>query len=518
MDENNMNGFDNNQDNIREEISSNRADSVIEKKNDDAAPTQQKQEDYSLYNIRPNEKKSDEADGEKQQGYYQPPYQQQYYAYSANVNNMQQSASNAPKEKKRNPWKVIAIVLASIMFGCALAVGVILPVAQELGYILPQEQPAQNEEEEKENKFEDFFDVPDAEENEWANTQDEDTSKKHDYSNVDYPEELPDFDGKNITITDKYNPVPEIAKQVSPAVVEVMAYDSNKDGEISGSLGTGVIVSTDGYIVTNAHVVSGGEKIAVTLNNANEYEGVLMGVDSNLDIAVIKINAKGLTAVKIADSNKTIVGERVVAIGNPSGAGANLTGTVTVGYVSAVDREILFNDTYQKFIQTDVALNPGNSGGPLLNDRGEIIGIVTLKSLVSSVLEDGSTIDTEGIGFAIPINSAMESASKIILDGDVKRPGLGVKVYEVDEKYAEENNLHKGVVIREFIDGSLAQQAGLQIDDIICGIDGREITTLDELSAQLGNKYVGDTIKVTVWRDGKYLYFDIVLSDLNTLN
>ncbi len=222
--------------------------------------------------------------------------------------------------------------------------------------------------------------------------------------------------------------------------------------------------------------------------------------------------------MKIADSSKVIVGERAIAIGNPAGAGAYLTGTVTVGYVSAVERELLFNDTYQRFIQTDVALNPGNSGGPLLNDKGELIGIVTLKSLVSSVAEDGTIIDTEGIGFAIPINSAMETAGKIILSGDIERPGLGVMVQEITEEMAKENDLHAGVLIQSFIEGSLAESAGLQVNDIICGFDGREIKTMDELSAELGNRYVGDKITLKVWRAGEYLEFDIVLSDLNTLD
>ena len=132
-----------------------------------------------------------------------------------------------------------------------------------------------------------------------------------------------------------------------------------------------------------------------------------MGVDESIDIAVIKIEAKGLSAIKIGNSSETMVGERAIAIGNPKGAGTNLTGTVTVGYISAVNREILFNDTRQKFIQTDAALNPGNSGGPLVNEKGEVIGIVTLKSLVSTVEVDGTSINAEGIGFAIPIDTAM---------------------------------------------------------------------------------------------------------------
>ena len=537
MDENKFNNLENEEakdipTDAAEEVKAEATEQLVNEP-EEAAKT-----DYSLYNIRPNAENQVQLMPQPQSQYsgqyYQPPYQRQYYSadqppyqqapQQPTMQNDGQGLHAAQPEqpkKKGRVWKIIAIVVAAVMFSCALLAAVIVPIVQELGYMPNTEtqDPQTGEQEENDviKEFEDFFNGWMDEGNQWNDTLPEE-EVEYDYSDVEYPDTLPAFDGKSIVITDKYNPVPEIASQVSACVVEVFASTDNADGTVSGSLGTGVIISSEGYILTNAHVISGGQNITVTLNSGDECEGTLMGVDSNMDIAVIKIDKNGLKAVKIADSSKVIVGERAIAIGNPAGAGAYLTGTVTVGYVSAVERELLFNDTYQRFIQTDVALNPGNSGGPLLNDKGELIGIVTLKSLVSSVAEDGTIIDTEGIGFAIPINSAMETAGKIILSGDIERPGLGVMVQEITEEMAKENDLHAGVLIQSFIEGSLAESAGLQVNDIICGFDGREIKTMDELSAELGNKYVGDKITLKVWRAGEYLEFDIVLSDLNTLD
>ena len=454
--------------------------------------------DMSFPLDRPFESKTD--NNEKKEGIYDL-----YNIRPVNAQNSSQGLHAEPKKKKKGGvWRILAIILVSILFGCALSVTVIIPVGQQLGFFdnnsggTAQQNPQPNPNTNNNNK----------ENNE---------RPVHDYSNVEYPEELPNFDGEQVVIKNQYNPVPEIADQVSDCVVGISSMITDSEGNASGSRGTGVIISSEGYIVTNEHVTRNGGDITVTLNDGTEYLGTLMGVDESIDIAVIKIEAKGLSAIKIGNSSETMVGERAIAIGNPKGAGTNLTGTVTVGYISAVNREILFNDTRQKFIQTDAALNPGNSGGPLVNEKGEVIGIVTLKSLVSTVEVDGTSINAEGIGFAIPIDTAMNSVKNIILGGDVKRPGLGVKIMEINEEYAKEMGIHKGLYIDSFIEGSLGEKAGLKQGDIIIACEGEEVETLSQFQAILGGKFVGDSIQITVWRDGEEIDFNIVLSDMNKI-
>lgn len=427
-----------------------------------------------------------------------------YALYNTRPEGAAHAANNAepPKKKKGRGLKIAAVIIVAVMFGCALAVAVVVPVMQSVG-ILPSktEEPSQTP-------------VPSAGvEN---NTVNGNNRTEHDYSGVVYPETLPDFDGEDVTITNLYNPVPEIAAQSADSVVGITAIVTDKDGNMSGSRGTGIILSSEGYIVTNNHVIAVGGDITVTLNDGTEYKATLMGTDENIDIAVLKIDAPDLKAMKIGDSAACVAGGQAIAIGNPKGAGTSLTGTVTVGYISAVDREILFNETRQKFIQTDTAINPGNSGGPLLNEKGELIGVVTLKTLVAAVEQDGTSINAEGIGFAIPVNTAMESVKSIILSGDVKRPGLGVKVYEIPEEQ-EQSFGHAGLYIDSFIDGSLGKAAGLQEGDIIFECDGVTVNELADFKAILGAKYVGDSVHLKVFRDGSVIEFDIKLSDMNKI-
>ena len=283
----------------------------------------------------------------------------------------------------------------------------------------------------------------------------------------------------------------------------------------ASSRGTGFVISSSGYIMTNYHVISGGAKFVVTDHDGTEYDAKLVGGDENLDVAVLKIEAN-LPALAIGDSESTRVGEMVVAIGDPAGAGQNLTGTVTVGYVSAVNRELLFNNMRQKFIQMDAAVNPGNSGGPLFNSKGEVIGMVTLKSLVSSVDASGSTINTEGIGFAIPINSAIDAAQQIISSGSVQRPGIGIRYSTITQQMAEANNLVPGNLVATFMGGSTAQQAGLEVGDIITRCDGQDVMEVN-MSDIVNSKKIGDSIAVTVWRDGQELEFTILIGDVNQM-
>ncbi|MBR4079145.1 MAG: trypsin-like peptidase domain-containing protein, partial [Christensenellaceae bacterium] len=335
--------------------------------------------------------------------------------------------------------------------------------------------------------------------------------------------QLPHIGGNAPTITDYVNPVPDIAEQLSDGVVLITTEVTTqfRDGKeqtdtISG--GTGFVISEEGFIVTNNHVIEGGSSFMVTLPNKSEYSAKLVGTDTETDLAVLKIEPKEtLTVLPIGNSDKVRVGEMVIAIGNASGAGETLTGSVTVGYVSAVNREISFNGTQQAFIQTDAALNSGNSGGPLVNSKGEVVGVCTLKSLISSYTEYGESINSEGLGFAIPINKAMEKVQRIILSGSIKKPGIGLNYYQLNEEYCKEHNVPMGLLIDSFMPDSPSERAGLKVGDIIVKADGTPIEKIESISAYIGEKGIGGKVVFTVYRDGEYLDYSIDIEDVNAM-
>ena len=308
--------------------------------------------------------------------------------------------------------------------------------------------------------------------------------------------------GKNLSMT-------EVAQIVSPSVVVVTTEKMVASGGwyvqnrvISGA-GSGVIMTEDGYILTNSHVVSGASQITVTINEEN-YSATLMGEDPESDIAVLKIDASGLTPAVMGDSDSLAVGEQVLAVGNPLG---ELGGTITNGIVSALNRNVKVEGNQMTLIQTNASVSPGNSGGGLFNMQGELIGIVNAKS---------SGNDAEGLGFAIPVNAAWQVASDLIENGYVSgRPAMGVTIVEVDtpEKAASYGLSNMGVYIYQVETGSAAERAGLQAGDRILSIDDVEITTSDTLTNYIKSRSVGDTVKLTVARSGKMVQVELVLSE-----
>ena len=329
--------------------------------------------------------------------------------------------------------------------------------------------------------------------------------------------------GQMPQITNEINPVPEIATALEKSVVGVIT-SAKIDGKVQPyGRGTGFVIHEDGYIMTNYHVIAGGVEFAITIaDEETEYPAQLVGGDATMDIAVLKVDASALglnlVAAALGDSDQTKVGEIAVAVGNPSGAGANLTGTVTVGYISALKRPLMFNGSEQLFTQTDAAVNPGNSGGPLVNSKGEVIGVVTLKSLVSSVDETGSPINAEGIGFAIPINSAAKTALQIIGSGSVKRPGIGIEFRTIDAVTAQEEDLVEGKQIASFMQNSTAKEAGLAVDDIITHINGISVVEQSNaLADAIASSNIGDSIVLTVWRDGEVNDCTVTIGDINTM-
>ena len=260
--------------------------------------------------------------------------------------------------------------------------------------------------------------------------------------------------------------------------------------------GSGVIYTSDGYIITNNHVVAFADELEVTLYDNRKFKATLVGRDEKTDLAVIKIEATDLPALQVADSDMAKVGEWVLAIGNPF----NLTSTVTAGIISAKGRNISLlggGSAIEAFIQTDAAVNPGNSGGALVDTEGRLLGINTAIATRTGAYQ--------GYSFAIPANLAKRIADDIIEYGSYRRPYLGIEINELDSEKAQELgiSISQGVIIENLIDGGSAQYAGIQPKDVITKVDGRAVKNVPELQELIGRAKIGDTVTLTVNRQGK---------------
>ncbi len=286
------------------------------------------------------------------------------------------------------------------------------------------------------------------------------------------------------------------------------AVTTNIFGQVSetASSGSGFIISEDGYVISNYHVVEGATKLTVITYDTKEYEAKVVGFDAGNDVALLKIEAKGLHPVKIGSSDSLIVGDQVAAIGNPLG---ELTSSLTVGYVSAKDRTINTEGSFINMIQIDAAINPGNSGGPLFNMKGEVIGINTAK--YSGATGSGATI--EGIGFAIPIDDVMDIVNDLKEFGYVNSAYLGVSVMGVDDQTSALYGLPHGSLIQSVVDGSCADKAGLKQQDIIVKLGDYEIASNTDLTRALRRFKAGDETVVTVYRAGQNVELSIVLDE-----
>ncbi len=278
--------------------------------------------------------------------------------------------------------------------------------------------------------------------------------------------------------------------------------------------GSGIIISEDGYIVTNNHVVdtsssssysyydiSDATSVKVKLYGSDEtYDAQIVGKDSQTDLAVLKIDKTDLTAAEFADSDQAVVGEFALAVGSPLG----LDTTVTTGIISAVNREVESDGTKYVCIQTDAAINSGNSGGALVNSDGKVIGINTLKLSGSGV---------EGIGFAIPINSTLDVISQLKDHSKVLRPYIGISGIDLDESTAKRYDLVLGVYVKTVQNFSPAEKAGLQAGDVIIQADGKDIKTMDELNEIKNSHQIGDTIKLKINRSGQEKELTVTLEE-----
>ena len=268
-------------------------------------------------------------------------------------------------------------------------------------------------------------------------------------------------------------------------------------------------MSEDGYVITNNHVVSGGDRFTVILNDSTSYEAKLVGTDEQTDLAVLKIDADGLTAAEFGDSDSVKVGDRAFAIGSPGGV--QYQNSFTGGFISAINRNVTINDRMMSLIQTDTAINPGNSGGALINASGQVIGITSSK-LSSSSSADSASI--EGMGFAIPMSTTKEIVDELIAHGHVTgRPAIGISGYDIDEARAAYFNLPQGVYVSSVDTASDAYTQGIQAGDIITGVNGSEITGMSDINSVKSELKAGDTITLTIYRSGESKDITIKLID-----
>ena len=314
------------------------------------------------------------------------------------------------------------------------------------------------------------------------------------------------------------NPIPEIYDAVSDSVVGVINYQTQEIGATSllttyGS-GSGFIVSTDGYVLTNAHVIEGAERLTVIFTGGDEVEATVIGYDYETDVAVLKINREGLKAIAIGNSDDVRVGDFVIAIGNPLST-TQLADTTTLGVISATSRTVTIDNYTNEYLQTDAAINFGNSGGPLLNMNGEVIGMNSAKSVTAGYDSYGNAISAEGIGFALPINKVMEIMEHLITYGEMERPAVGITVLTLDETYAALYGVDvtEGVYVASVVKDGPAARAGLVAGDVIISANGVTVTDKDTLVDMISACTIGDTIAVEVYRDGEVLEMTIILAN-----
>ena len=334
--------------------------------------------------------------------------------------------------------------------------------------------------------------------------------------------ELPALDGALPSIAlDGNNPIPDIFAAVSDSVVGVVNYTMQTFGgqqmlAIYGS-GSGFIVSASGYVLTNAHVVDDAQVVTVLLDSGEEIDATIIGQDEETDIAVPKIEHPGLTALALGDSDAVRVGEFVLAIGNPLDM-ERLANTLTYGILSAKNREITIDGHTNTYLQTDAAINYGNSGGPLLNLRGEVIGMNSAKTVTAGYDAFGNTVSAEGIGFALPINTVVEIMEQLIQHGSIERPAVGITVYTLTEAMAAKLGVPQGVFVESVVKGGPAAQAGLRAGDVILAANGREISEQKELIAIINECSVGDSITLRVHRAGEELELTIRLGNKTAMD
>ena len=313
--------------------------------------------------------------------------------------------------------------------------------------------------------------------------------------------------GSSVSSSGYLSPAQVYQRNVDSVVAISVTVRTQNFGQVmeGSSSGTGFILTEDGYVVTNYHVVEGGTSVSVTMNDGTKLEAQVVGADSTNDVAVLKVEAQNLPAVTLGSSAELTVGDMVVAIGNPLG---ELNATQTVGYVCGKDREVTTGGTIINMIQTDAAINPGNSGGPLFNMKGEVIGITTAK--YSGTTSSGASI--EGIGFAIPIDDILGIIGDLRSYGYVTGAYLGVTVQDVASEFASSYGI-SGACVVSVEKGYAAERAGIQPKDIIVALEDQEVTSVTTLTRALRAYKAGDTVKLTLIRGGERMTVTVTLDE-----
>lgn len=310
---------------------------------------------------------------------------------------------------------------------------------------------------------------------------------------------------KELTTAEIYAKYVNSCVGITVDIVSTNVFGQTVTGAAAGS---GFVITEDGYILTNYHVIDGANSIKVTFDNGKEYTATYVGGEEKNDIAVIKVDATGLTPVVIGKSSDMLVGEQVTTIGNPLG---ELTFSESTGIISALDRSITMSDGRQmNMIQTDCAINSGNSGGPLFNSHGEVIGIVSAKYSSGS---NSSSASVEGLGFAIPMDDVANMVSDLVKNGYVTgKPIMGISVADVDESVTS-YGVPQGAIIRVVTPDLCGAKAGLQAGDIVTKIDNTDVTSASDLTSAIGNYKPGDKVTLTIFRSGETKTVEVTLEE-----
>ena len=408
------------------------------------------------------------------------------------------TAINPKKEKVKASFsKSVLIPFLCGALGTVTVIGICFGIPEIKEKIIPSSALLESKEQ---NELKSPIEIEKKEENNNSNT----NTNSNSISYSDYSE-------TGISVANKV--LPSIVGIKVEYPVNSIFYRNIGSSNTTSAEGSGIIISEDGYILTNNHIVNSSSssyfyelgkasKVTVYLyNDSTEYEAKIIGTDEQTDLAVIKIEKNGLTAAELGDSDTVQVGEFSMAIGNPLG----MQSSVTAGMISAVNREVTDSDgkTY-KLIQTDTAINSGNSGGALVNSKGQVIGVNTLKLSGTGI---------EGMGFAIPINNTKDIYTQLIQYSKVKRPYIGIRGIDLTEELAKANNLVIGVYVQSVEDFSAAQKADIRNGDVIIEADGQKITSMNELNEIKNKHQVGEELKLKVNRNGEEKEITVILAE-----
>ena len=394
----------------------------------------------------------------------------------------------APKGRRLTPSRIIALILALLVLISATSVAF-----SRGGTTKKTDSIFDSEEDELPENAWDFF-----------SQYYEDVQSDHVEVNLKEAESRPDYtmvlqqgDGEKLSLQ-------EIYENCSGSIVAIRAYEGSKVGY---NWGTGVVVTADGLILTNTHVLEDSDRAVVMLGDDTEYEAELIGADAVSDIALIRIEAEGLTPAVFGDSANLQVGDEVAAIGNP--LGESFRNTLTNGIISAIERGMNYHGRTMTLLQTNTAINEGNSGGPLFNRYGQVIGITNMKMM-------SSYSSIEGIGFAIPSATVCEVVNALIRDGKVVgRPAIGITVGEIPEAASSRYELPEGIYVSAVQENTDAAKKGVQAGDVITAVNGEPVKTTEDINRIKNTLQVGEEIHFTIWREGETLEISVELMDTN---